>query len=111
VVAAVPSGRELHLKLDDGGSRRVDHVLLGTGYRVDVSQYPFLPGELSQGLARCDGFPRLSHGFESSVPGLHFLGAPSAWTFGPLMYFVAGTEYAARSLARFIARSGPKPLR
>jgi cation diffusion facilitator CzcD-associated flavoprotein CzcO len=110
VVAAVPAGDELHLELDDGASRRVDHVLLGTGYRMDVSRYPFLPSELSRGLVRSDGFPKLSRGFESSVPGLHFLGGPSAWTFGPLMYFVAGTEYAARSLARFIARSGPKSL-
>ena len=104
VVAAVPAGDELHLKLDDGASRHVDHVLLGTGYRVDVARYPFLPSELSRDLVRSDGFPKLSRGFESSVPGLHFLGAPSAWTFGPLMYFVAGTEYAARSLARFLAR-------
>jgi cation diffusion facilitator CzcD-associated flavoprotein CzcO len=111
VVKAVPFGDELHLELDDGTSRRVDHVLLGTGYRVDVSRYPFLPFELSRSLLRSDGFPRLSRGFESSVPGLHFLGAPSAWTFGPLMYFVAGTKYAAGSLARFIARSGPKSLR
>ena len=108
VISAAPSGDELHLKLDDGASRRVDHMLLGTGYRVDISRYPFLPSELSRSLARANGFPKLAKGFESSTPGLHFLGAPSAWTFGPLMYFVAGTEYAARSLARFVAQSGLK---
>ena len=108
VVSAVPSGDELHLTLDDGGSRRVDHVLLATGYSVDISRYPFLPSELGRSLVRANGFPKLSKGFESSTPGLHFLGAASAWTFGPLMYFVAGTEYAARSLARFIAHSAPK---
>jgi hypothetical protein len=37
------------------------------------------------------------------VPGLYFLGAPSAWTFGPLMYFVCGTDFAARNLARHFA--------
>jgi hypothetical protein len=111
VVAAVPTGEELQLTLDDGGSRRVDHVVLGTGYRVDVSRYPFLPLELSQKLDSVGGFPKLSRGFESSIRGLHFLGAPSAWSYGPLMYFVAGTEYAARSLARDVARSGRKPDR
>lgn len=103
VVTAVRSGDELDLTLDDGSRRRVHHVLLGTGYRVDVSRCPFLPAELTRGLARSDGFPKLSRHFESSIPGLHFLGAPSAWTFGPLMYFVAGTQYAARTLARRIA--------
>jgi hypothetical protein len=108
VVAAVPFGEELQLELDDGGSRRVDHVVQGTGYRVDVSRYPFLPSEISMGLNRINGFPKLSKGFESSIRGLHFLGAPSAWSYGPLMYFVAGTEYAGRSLSRYIVLSGPK---
>jgi len=111
VVSAVPSGDELHLKLDDGALRRVDHALVGTGYRVDISRYPFLPSELSRRLVGADGFPKLSRGLESSMPGLHFLGAPSAWTLGPLMYFVAGTEYTARSLARFIGQFGPKSHR
>jgi cation diffusion facilitator CzcD-associated flavoprotein CzcO len=103
VESAVPSGSRLHLRLNDGSSREVDHALLGTGYRVDVTQYPFLPSELSQGLAQVNGFPTLTAGFESSIPGLHFLGAPSSWNFGPLMFFVCGTDYAARRLARHIA--------
>ncbi len=37
---------------------------------------------------------------ESSVPGLHFLGAPAARSFGPLMRFVAGGWYGAESLTR-----------
>ncbi len=103
VESAVPSGSRLHLRLNDGSSRDVDHALLGTGYRVDVTRYPFLPSELSQGLAQVNGFPTLTPGFESSIPGLHFLGAPSSWDFGPLMFFVCGTDYAARRLARHIA--------
>jgi cation diffusion facilitator CzcD-associated flavoprotein CzcO len=108
VLSAAPLGGELHLKLDNGESRRVDHVLLGTGYRVDVSRYPFLPSALRESLDCSNGFPKLSRGFESSVAGLHFLGAPSAWTYGPLMYFVAGTEYAGTSLARYMTAAGPR---
>jgi hypothetical protein len=108
VISAVPYGDELHLKLDDGTSRRVHHVLLATGYQVDISRYTFLSRDLHERVSCVDGFPRLCSGFTSSVPGLHFLGAPSAWTYGPLMYFVAGTEYAARSLTRHLAQAGPK---
>jgi hypothetical protein len=107
VTSAIPTGNGLQLTLDDGATRQVDHVLMGTGYRVDVSRYEFLGPELRDAVVRVNGFPKLSRGFRSSVPGLHFLGAPSAWTFGPLMYFVAGTDYAARAIARFIARSAP----
>ena len=35
-------------------------------------------------------------------PALHFLGAPSAWSYGPLMRFVAGTEFAAPTLTRAV---------
>jgi hypothetical protein len=41
---------------------------------------------------------------ESSVPGLHFLGAPSAWSFGPIVRFVSGGWYTSRALVRAIAR-------
>jgi pyridine nucleotide-disulfide oxidoreductase len=108
VESAEPSGGKAHLRLSDGTSRDVDHVVLGTGYRVDVSRYPFLAPELSQSVAQADGFPKLAPGFESSVPGLHFLGAPSAWNFGPLMFFVCGTDYAARRLARYMGSSASR---
>jgi FAD-dependent urate hydroxylase len=103
VESVTPSRNRLSMRLNDGSLREVDHVLLGTGYRVDVTRYPFLSSELIQGLTQVNGFPKLTRGFESSIPGLHFLGAPSSWNFGPLMFFVCGTDYAARRLARYIA--------
>jgi FAD-dependent urate hydroxylase len=97
----------VRLTLNDDSERRVDHVLLATGFRVEIDRYAFLPDELLRSVNRVDGYPRLSHTFESSVPGLYFLGAPAAWSFGPLMRFVAGTEWAAQALARGIeARAG-----
>jgi FAD-dependent urate hydroxylase len=102
VRAAEVSGR-VKIQLDDGSVRSVDHVLLGTGYQVDVSKYPFLDPKLANSISRFGGYPRLSDGFESSVPGLHFLGAPAIWSFGPLMQFVVGTHYSSRKLLRYIA--------
>jgi thioredoxin reductase len=99
VLEAKTAGDEVALKLDDGSERRVDHVLLGTGYQVDVSRYEFLPPELSADIKQFDGYPKLSSGFRCSVPGLHFIGATAARSFGPLLYFVAGTEFASRELA------------
>ncbi len=34
-------GDRVTIKLDDGSERTVDHVLLGTGYRVDIAKYGF----------------------------------------------------------------------
>jgi cation diffusion facilitator CzcD-associated flavoprotein CzcO len=92
----------VRLRLGDGATREVDHVLLATGYRVDVAKYPFLSPRLVDAISRVGGYPRLDHGFQTSVPGLHFVGAPAAWSMGPLMRFVAGADFAARSVARAI---------
>lgn len=104
VAAANSVGSEVELKLDDGSRRVVDHVLLGTGYSVDVTRYRFLSPEVVKHLDLQDGYPILKSGFSSSVPGLHFIGATAARTFGPLLYFVAGTEFTSKELASYFHR-------
>ena len=102
VAAATSVGSNVELKLDDGTSRIVDHVLLGTGYSVDIAKYAFLSSQLIKEIDLIDGYPRLTSGFRSSVPGLHFIGATAARTFGPLLYFVAGTEFASKDLTSHV---------
>jgi len=109
VVAASPTGQQISLRLNDGSERCIDHVLLATGYRIDISHCSFLAPKLVRSLRISDGYPALTAGFEASLPGLHFLGAPAAGTFGPLMRFVAGTGYAAIGLTRCIVGRAATP--
>lgn len=104
VSEAIKGPRGLTLKLKDGTSRFVDHVVLGTGYDVDISRYDFLPPELVREVRQLNGYPKLSSGFRCSIPGLYFIGATAARSFGPLLYFVAGTEFASRELVAHIAK-------
>ena len=104
IPSAVPAGSRLRLRLSDGTERLVDHVMLCTGYRVDVTRYAFLAPALRQTLRTREGYPELDVGFESSLPGLHFVGTPAAGTFGPLCRFVVGSKYMARELTRHITR-------
>ncbi len=106
VVSANIAGSQLRLRLDDGTERLVDHALLATGFRVDVSRYPFLSQSLLKQLKTTDGFPVLDRGLESSIRGLHFLGKPAARSFGPLLGFVSGAEFASNELIRSINRNG-----
>src|SRR5581483_11393060 len=82
VVAAAPEGERVRLTLDDATERRVHHVLLATGYRVNLDRYEYLAPALRRAIERVDGYPALREGFETSVPGLHMVGAPAAISFG-----------------------------
>jgi len=103
IASASPAGARLRVRLDDNSERTVDHILLGTGYRLDVRAHPLLGASLAGELRARDGYPRLGTGFESSVPGLHFVGAMSAESFGPGMRFVSGTWFTGPELARRVA--------
>lgn len=102
IVSASVTGSKLRLKLDDSAERRIDHAFLATGFRVDISRYQFLAPSLLKQLETIDGYPVLKRGLECSIPGLHFLGKPATWSFGPLVGFVSGTEFAANELVHSI---------
>jgi cation diffusion facilitator CzcD-associated flavoprotein CzcO len=110
IVAAHAGGGGVEVKLDDGSRREVDHILFATGYRVDLSKYDFLASEVVSQLRHIDGYPKLTTGFESSIPGLHFIGAPASASFGPVMRFVTGSWYAARAVTRRVLGQAPRPV-
>jgi Pyridine nucleotide-disulphide oxidoreductase len=87
----------LHLSGPEGAREEllVDHVIAGTGYRADLKRVAFISSELRGNIASVAETPVLSSRFESSVPGLFFVGALSANTFGPLTRFAFGAGFAA----------------
>lgn len=98
-------GEKLELVLGSGGRREVDHLVLGSGYDVHAAGYRFLCPEIVAGIRTIRGQAALTRGFESSVPGLHFIGPGSDESFGPLLHSVAGTEYAGKSVARALKKA------
>ena len=97
--SAVAAGERIALMLDRG-TAVFDHVLLGTGYRIDVARTGILDAALLAAVECRGGAPILGAGFESSVPGLHFVGASAVASYGPLMRFIAGAGFAARELTK-----------
>ncbi|WP_327320975.1 NAD(P)-binding domain-containing protein [Streptomyces sp. NBC_01235] len=114
VRSARPEDGIVRLEVVDTDGRtealQADHLLLATGYRVDIDRLGLMSSELRRELQTFDGAPRLSAGFESSVPGLFFTGLAAAPTFGPVLRFVAGTGLAARRVARAVVAGtrGPR---
>ncbi len=107
VRAAEIRGGKVVIDLADpsGGRRmlRADHVVFATGYQVDIDRLEFLSPEILGAIGLVERAPRLSRHYESSVPGLHFIGPASANSFGPVSRFVYGTYHPARVLARHFA--------
>jgi thioredoxin reductase len=93
--------------VDRNGGRlalEADHVIACTGYRPAVSRMKLIDPQLQSEL-RCEGpTPRLSRKFESSVPGLYFIGVTAANTFGPVMRFALGAGYAAPTVGAHLRR-------
>lgn len=106
--ADVCDGR-VHLHVRDGAGRardlESDHVIAGTGYRVDLSRLAFVPDGVRTQIRTLDGSPVLNRNFESSVPGLHFVGISAAVTFGPLLRFAFGARFAAQRLTSHLERA------
>jgi thioredoxin reductase len=90
-----------------GGEKRefqADHVICGTGYRPELTRLPFLNNALVSQIKAVQGTPVLSTNFESSMPGLYFVGAIATNTFGPVLRFACGAEFAAPRVARHLSR-------
>jgi hypothetical protein len=106
--AEIRDGRvNLHLSAEDGTQREIsaEHVIAATGYKVDVGRLKFLSPEIRATIDAVESTPVLSSNFESSVPGLYFVGLAAANSFGPVMRFAYGAAFTARRVARAATKS------
>jgi thioredoxin reductase len=76
-----------------------DHVIAATGYKVDLSRLAFIDESLQSRVSTLANAPILNRHFESSVSGLYFVGAAAANSFGPLLRFAYGAQFAAKRVA------------
>jgi thioredoxin reductase len=90
---------------DHAGNRRTmvaDHVIAATGYKVDLEKLAFLNASTRAAIRTVEQTPVLSSNFESSVPGLYFVGTAAANSFGPLMRFAFGARFTSRRLSKHL---------
>jgi thioredoxin reductase len=112
-LGCTPLGAEVHagnvhlnLRAADGSERKIvtDHIIAATGYKVDLERLKFLNPEIRSQLKTVGGSPSLSSSFESSVPGIYFVGVAAANSFGPVMRFAFGAGFAARRVTQMMAK-------
>ncbi|MEN3976417.1 NAD(P)-binding domain-containing protein [Emcibacter sp. SYSU 3D8] len=96
------TGDGLAVTLDDGRTLLVDHVILATGYKVEIGRVPFLAGLLGD-LAVRDGFPVLDDHFQTSIPGLFITSMPATRDFGPFFAFTISVRTSACLIGQALA--------
>ena len=103
-------GARLGVRATDGRTAEIttDHVLAATGYRANLDRLSFLDASLRGSVRTLASTPQVGPDFQSSAPGLYFIGPAVAPTFGPVMRFVCGSDYAARTVAGALTTGMPK---
>jgi hypothetical protein len=114
---ATPKGQTVALEIEtqDGDWKvlECDHIIAATGYRVDLRRLPFMTAPVLGDIRMAGQSPVLSANFESTVPGLYFVGLSAAASFGPMMRFAYGAAYTASRVSRDLvrkARVNPLPI-
>jgi thioredoxin reductase len=106
--AARMASKRVLLRVTDmrGEARTVecDHVIAATGFKADLSRVPFMTPDILSRIATTGAAPLLLGNFETTHPGLYVVGPAAANSFGPLMRFMTGAEYAAPALAKHLAK-------
>jgi thioredoxin reductase len=103
---AEPSGSGIRVKFSQGGEAKsieADHLIAATGFKVALSRLGFIGNALRSEIRMVEDSPILGRQFDSSVPGLYFVGVAAANSFGPLLRFAFGADYTAKRLTRHLA--------
>lgn len=83
-----------------------DHIIAGTGFKVDIDKLEYLDPALRQSIVReSGGIPALTSKFETSVAGLFIVGVASSPVFGPIMRFMYGAKHVAPVLTNRLRSS------
>jgi cation diffusion facilitator CzcD-associated flavoprotein CzcO len=101
----LPHG-ELEVQLDVGGRLAVDHIILATGYKVNMANIPFLSrGNMLSRLQTSNGYPVLDEHFQSNIPGLFMTSMAAAQDFGAFFAFTVSVGASARIIGSFLKHS------
>ncbi len=101
----LPSG-EMKVTLSNNQTLLVDHIVLATGYKMDILRVPMLTnGNIGNILETKNGFPVLDETFQSSIPNLYFTGFAASQDFGPFFGFTAAVRASSKIIGRAIVGS------
>ncbi|MBE3560254.1 MAG: NAD(P)/FAD-dependent oxidoreductase [Ktedonobacteraceae bacterium] len=94
----------LEVTLSNEDVLHADHLMAATGYVVNINNLNMFHPSLMAQIEADQNIPLLDPYFQSSVPGLYFVGLTYVRAFGPLFRFVVGAKAAAERVTSAIAK-------
>ncbi len=89
--------------LDNGRRLEVDHIILATGYKVDINKIPFLSsGNILPKLNINEGFPDLDGYLQTSLPGLYMTSMIATKSFGRFFAYIASCRTSSQIVGNHI---------
>ena len=89
--------------MDNGKRLEVDHIILATGYKVDINKIPFLSsGNILPKLNINEGFPDLDGYLQTSLPGLYMTSMIATKSFGRFFAYIASCRTSSQIVGNHI---------
>lgn len=104
--AVVKDGKAVLTLTEADGSETVltmDYVVAATGFKPYIERLKFLSDGIREKIETIENNVVLKNNFESSIPGLYFIGLAASNSFGPMLRFAVGAGFTAKHLSRRLA--------
>ena len=96
------SSGDLEVELDSSEKIIVDHVILATGYKVDMKNIPLLnSGNILEKLKLKNGFPVLDNYMQTNIPGLFVTSMAATQDFGSFFGFTVSVNASANMIGKY----------
>lgn len=89
--------------MDNGKRLEVDHIILATGYKVDINKIPFLSsGNILPKLYINEGFPDLDGYLQTNLHGLYMTSMIATKSFGRFFAYIASCRTSSQIVGNHI---------
>ncbi len=97
---------ELKIMFDKGFNITADHIILATGFKVNIHNVPFLAaGNILSKLEVNNDFPVIDEYFQTNLPGLFITSMSASQDFGPFFGFTIAVRTSAKLIGKAITKS------
>lgn len=95
--------KSLEIILNNKQKIVVDHVLLATGYKVEMTKVPFIKeGNVLENLNLEDGYPSLDENLQTNIPGLFVTSMVATRDFGSFFGFTVSVNASSRIVGNYL---------